>query len=176
MSSDAFTVLLTPSQIQHRVHELATEIDAAYAADEVLHLVSVLKGGFIFLADLCRMLRHPLTIDFMAATSYGTEKESSGDVRLIKDLDASIEGRHVVLVEAIIDTGRTVAWVQRQLRARGPRTLRTVCLLNKPARRKVEVAIDHVGFTIENRFVIGYGLDYGERYRELPYVAVLDAS
>lgn len=175
MPSDAFTVLLTPSQIQHRVHELASEIDAAYAAHEVLHLVSVLKGGFIFLADLSRALRHPLTIDFMAVKRYGSETESSRDIRLTKDLDASMEGRDVVLVEDIIDTGRTVSWVQRYLRARGPRTLRTVCLLDKPARRQVDVAIDHVGFTIENRFVIGYGLDYGERYRELPYVAALDA-
>ena len=139
-----------------------------------LHLVAVLKGAFVFLADLVRHLGPPLSMDFLAVASYGDARVSSGEVRLLKDLDLAINGRDVIIVEDIVDSGRTLAYVHEVLRARGPRTLRTACLLDKPARREVTVPVEYVGFAIEDRFVVGYGLDDRERFRDLPYLAVLD--
>ena len=139
-----------------------------------VHLVGVLKGAFVFLADLVRQMPDPVTCDFIAVSSYGTGQTSSGEVQLTKDLDTSLQGRHVVLVEDIVDTGRTLAYLQALLRARDPRVLRTACLLDKPARRSVDVRIDYVGFTVADRFVVGYGLDWAERYRNLPYLGVVD--
>jgi len=168
------TVMISADDIQKRVQELAAEIRKDYPADEGLHLVSVLKGAFIFLGDLIRALDRQVTIDFMAVSSYGKDTSSSGEVRLLKDLDSGLEGRNVIIVEDIVDTGLTLAYLQEILHARGPKTIRTACLLSKPSRRVVNVKVDYVGFTIEDRFVVGYGLDYAEQYRNLPYLGALD--
>ena len=134
----------------------------------------MLKGAFLFLGDLIRAMEGDVTIDFMACSSYGAGTTSSGEVRLSKDLDSGLEGRDVIIVEDIVDTGLTLHYLQDILLARGPRSLRTACLLSKPSRRKIDVTIDYVGFTIEDRFVVGYGLDYAEQYRNLPYIGVLE--
>ncbi len=170
------TILLSAEQIQQRVRELGEEISRDYPADADLHLVCVLKGAFMFLGDLIRALNRQVTIDFMAVSSYAKGTTSSGEVRLVKDLDTGLQGRNVIIVEDIVDTGLTLNYLQEILRAREPRTLRTACLLNKPSRRVVEVDVDYIGFTIEDRFVVGYGLDYGEKYRNLPYITVIQAS
>ena len=170
----ALTVLLTADQVHDRVLELAAEINASYPAGRVTHLVSVLKGGFIFLADLVRALDRPVTIDFVTVASYGTGTRSSGIVTLATDLEIGITDRDVLIVEDIVDTGQTLSWLLDTFRTRHPRSLRTVSLLDKSSRRTVEVGIEHVGFTIEDRFVVGYGLDYAEQFRHLPYVAVFD--
>jgi hypoxanthine phosphoribosyltransferase len=167
-------VLISTDEIQKRVHELAEEINRDYPEDAQLHLVSVLKGAFMFLGDLIRAMHRPVSIDFMAVSSYGKSTSSSGEVRLLKDLDSGLEGRNVIIVEDIVDTGLTLAYLQEILHARGPKTLKTACLLSKPSRRAVDVKVDYIGFTIEDRFVVGYGLDYADQYRNLPYLAVLD--
>src|SRR6476659_7438820 len=169
-------VLLDAATIQARVRELAAEIDADYPADEGLHLVCVLKGGFVFMADLVRAMGPRVTLDFIAVSSYATGTKSSGEVRMLKDLDSGLEGRHVIIIEDIVDTGLALTYLQEILRARPPKTLRTACLLSKPTRRLVDVEVEYIGFTIEDRFVVGYGLDYGEKYRSLPYIAVLDGE
>ena len=166
-------VLLSQDEIRKRVEELAGEISADCPTGEEVHLVCVLKGGFVFLSDLVRSLKARLTLDFIALSSYGRGTKSSGEVRLIKDVDHALEGRHVIIVEDIVDTGLTLHYLQEILRARSPKSLRTACLLSKPSRRQVEVAVEYIGFTIDDRFVVGYGLDYDEHYRELPYIAVL---
>lgn len=166
-------VLLSEDQIQKRIEALAAEISADYPSGAEIHLVCVLKGGFVFLSDLVRSLKARVTLDFIALSSYGRGTKSSGEVRLIKDVDHALEDRHVIIVEDIVDTGLTLHYLQEILRARSPKSLRTACLLSKPSRRQVEVPVEYVGFTIEDRFVVGYGLDYDERYRELPYIAVL---
>jgi hypoxanthine phosphoribosyltransferase len=164
--------LISPEVLRDRILELAHEIRADFEGED-LHLVCVLKGAFLFLADLIRAMDGRVTIDFIALSSYGGGTTSSGEVRLIKDLDYGLEGRHVVIVEDIVDTGLTLHYLQEILRARNPRSLRTACLLNKPSRRQIEVQVDHIGFTIEDQFVVGYGLDYSEQYRNLPYIGVL---
>jgi len=166
-------VLLSQDQIQARIKELATEISADYPPDEEIHLICVLKGGFVFLSDLVRALKSRVTLDFIALSSYGKGTKSSGEVRLLKDVDHALEDRHVIVVEDIVDTGLTLHYLQEILRARSPKSLRTACLLSKPSRRQVEVTVEYIGFTIEDHFVVGYGLDYDERYRGLPYIAVL---
>ena len=168
------TVLLTVDQVRDRVRELAAEINRSYPVGRDPHLVSVLKGGFVFLADLVRALDRPVTIDFVAVASYGTGTRSSGVITLTKDLEIGIADRDVLIVEDIVDTGQTLSWLLDSFEARHPRSLRTVSLLDKRSRRTVEVGIEHVGFTIEDRFVVGYGLDYAEQFRHLPYIAVLD--
>ena len=161
------TVLLTADEVRDRVRALAAEINTSYPAGRDPHLVSVLKGGFIFLADLVRALDRPVTIDFVAIASYGTGTRSSGVITLTltKDLEIGIADRDVLIVEDIVDTGQTLSWLLDSFRARHPRSLRTVSLLDKRSRRTVEVGIEHVGFTIEDRFVVGYGLDYAEHLR-----------
>jgi len=166
--------MISAADIQARVRELAQEIQRDYAEDAQLHLVSVLKGGFIFLGDLIRSMNRQVSIDFMAVSSYGKSTTSSGEVRVLKDLDSGLEGRNVIIVEDIVDTGLTLAYLQEILHARSPKTLKTACLLSKPSRRVVDVKVDYIGFTIEDRFVVGYGLDYAEQYRNLPYLAMLD--
>jgi hypoxanthine phosphoribosyltransferase len=141
-----------------------------------VHLIAVLKGAFVFLSDLARALPGHCSLDFMAVSSYGTATSSSGQVQLLKDLGAGIEGRDVVIVEDIVDTGLTLTYLQEILRARVPRRLRTACLLSKPSRRKVSVKVDYVGFEIEDKFVVGYGLDYAEHYRNLPYIGILNSA
>lgn len=167
-------ILLSAAQIQKRIGELATEIRRDISGD--LHLVAVLKGAFMFLSDLVRQMDGRVSLDFMALSSYGQGTTSSGEVRLLKDLDSTLDGRNVVIVEDIVDTGVTLTYLQEILRARNPRLLRTACLLSKPSRRKVDVKVEYIGFTIEDRFVVGYGLDYAEQYRQLPYIAVLDSE
>ena len=167
-------VLLSADQIQDRIRELGAEIERDYPAGDEIHLVGVLKGGFMFMADLVRAMSARVTLDFIAVSSYQRSTRSSGEVRMLKDLDSGLEGRHVIIVEDIVDTGLTLTYLQDILRARAPRTLRTACLLSKPSRRKVEVKVEYVGFTIEDHFVVGYGLDYAERYRSLGHIAVLD--
>src|SRR5882762_11832121 len=165
-------VLISADEIQQRVRELAQEIHRDHP--DGVHLVCVLKGAFVFLADLARHLSGEATLDFMAVSSYGMSTKSSGQVQVLKDLDAGIEGRDVVIVEDIVDTGLTLTYLQDILRARGPRTLKTACLLSKPSRRRVDVVVEYIGFTIEDRFVVGYGLDYAEEHRNLPYIAIME--
>ena len=167
-------VLLDADTIQARISALASEIERDYPADEEIHLVCVLKGGFMFMADLVRAMSHRVSLDFIAVSSYAKSTKSSGEVRMLKDLDSGLQGRHIVIVEDIVDTGLTLTYLQEILRARAPKTLRTACLLNKPSRRQVDVVVEYIGFTIEDHFVVGYGLDYAEKYRNLPYIAVLN--
>jgi len=164
-------ILLTERQIQARVAEMASQIRRDFPDD--LHFVAVLKGAFVFLSDLIRQIDGHASLDFMAVSSYAKSTTSSGQVRLLKDLDTSLDGRNVVIVEDIVDTGLTLTYLQDILRARNPKTLRTACLLSKPSRRKVDVQVEYIGFEIEDRFVVGYGLDYAEKYRNLPSIAVL---
>ena len=166
----AMNVLISADDIQRRVHALAQEIHRDHP--DGVHLVCVLKGAFVFLADLSRQLPET-TLDFMAVSSYGTSTKSSGQVQVLKDLGSPVEGRDVVIVEDIVDTGLTLTYLQDIIRARSPRHLRTACLLSKPSRRKIDVKVEYVGFTIEDKFVVGYGLDYAEQYRNLPYIAVI---
>jgi hypoxanthine phosphoribosyltransferase len=163
--------LLTADQIDVRVAEMAAEIRHDFP--DGLHLVAVLKGAFMFLSDLVRHMEGHVSLDFMALSSYAKGTTTSGEVRLLKDLDTTLDGKNVVIVEDIVDTGLTLNYLQDILRARNPRSLRTACLLSKPSRRKTDVKVEYIGFTIEDRFVVGYGLDYGERYRNLPHIAVL---
>jgi hypoxanthine phosphoribosyltransferase len=165
-------ILVQRDDLTHRVRELAAEISRDYKGRD-LFLVGVLKGAVFFLSDLMRHLEVPCEVDFMAVSSYGSSTDSSGVVRILKDLDAPIEGREVLIVEDIVDSGLTLSYLLRTLRARNPASLEVCALLTKPERRKVELPIKYVGFEIPNRFAIGYGLDHGERFRNLPYVAVL---
>ena len=166
-------ILVQRDDLEHRVKELAAEISRDYAYRELL-LIGVLKGAVFFLADLMRQLDLPLEMDFMAVSSYGNATDSSGVVRILKDLDAPIEGRDVLIVEDIVDSGLTLSYLFRMLGARSPASLEVCALLTKPDRREVDMPIRYVGFEIPNRFAIGYGLDHAERYRNLPYVAVLN--
>lgn len=167
--------LLTADAIEARIRELAREIVTDHPAGAEIHLVGVLKGGFMFMADLVRAMDANVTLDFMAVSSYGKGTTSSGEVRVLKDVDSKLEGRHVIIVEDIVDTGLTLKYMQEILHARGPKTLRTACLLSKPSRRKIQVPVEYIGFTIEDKFVVGYGLDFAEQYRNLPYIGVLKA-
>jgi hypoxanthine phosphoribosyltransferase len=169
-------VLLAAEQIEARIRELGAEIERDYPVGEEIHLVGVLKGGFMFMADLIRAMSARVTLDFIAVSSYQRSTRSSGEVRMLKDLDSGLEGRHVIIVEDIVDTGLTLTYLQDILRARSPRTLRTACLLSKPSRRQVEVKVEYIGFTIEDQFVVGYGLDYAEKYRSLGHIAVLEGA
>ena len=164
-------ILLSDEQIRKRVAEMAAAIRRDFPDD--LHLIAVLKGAFVFLSDLVRHTPGHVSLDFMAVSSYAKSTTTSGQVRLLKDLDTSLDGRNVVIVEDIVDTGLTLTYLQDILRARNPRQLRTACLLSKPSRRQVDVKVEYIGFDIEDKFVVGYGLDYAEQYRNLPYIAVL---
>jgi hypoxanthine phosphoribosyltransferase len=167
-------ILLSGEQIQKRVAELAREIRRDFPDD--LHLVAVLKGAFVFLSDLARQMPGHVSLDFMAVSSYAKGTTSSGEVKVLKDLDTTLDGRNVVIIEDIVDTGLTLTYLQEILRARAPRSLRTACLLSKPSRRKIDVKVEYIGFTIEDRFVVGYGLDFAEQYRNLPYIGVLEPA
>jgi len=165
-------ILLSEAQIQKRVREMALEIRRDFPDD--LHVIAVLKGAFIFLSDLARAMPGHVSLDFMAVSSYAKGTTSSGEVKMVKDLETPLDGRNVVIVEDIVDTGLTLSYLQKILSERHPKSLRTACLLSKPSRRKVDVAVEYIGFTIEDRFVVGYGLDYAEGYRNLPHIAVLE--
>ena len=175
LNDDIAEVLVDEVSIHRRVHELGRMISREYAGKDLV-LVSVLKGSIVFMADLIRAITIPHEIDFMATSSYGRGTSSSGAVRILKDLNTSIEGRNVVVVEDIIDSGHTLSYLLRILHERQPATLRILALLDKPARREVDIDVDWIGFSIPNEFVVGYGLDYGETYRNLPYIGVLKPS
>ena len=175
LSKDVERVLFSEAQLRQRVAEIAAEIDRDYAGREPL-LVSVLRGSFVFMADLVRQIHLSCTVDFMAVSSYGSGTESSGQVRIIKDLSEHIEGRDVIVVEDILDSGNTLSYLLQILQARKPASVRLCTLLDKPSRRLKPVELHYAGFSIPDYFVVGYGLDYNERYRNLPYIGVLRPS
>lgn len=172
MGDDLERVLLTEQQLGERLDEIAARIDADYAGQDLL-LVGVLKGAVMVMADLARRLHTPISMDWMAVSSYGSGTKSSGVVRILKDLDADLTGRHVLIVEDIIDSGLTLSWLLSNLRSRGPASVEIATMLRKPDAAKVEVDVRYVGFDIPNEFVVGYGLDYAEKYRNLPFVGTL---
>ena len=174
MDEDVAQVLLTEEQIRARVAELGAQISQDYAGKDLM-LVCILKGANVFLADLCRQITLPLSYDFVAVSSYGADTKSSGVVRILKDLDESVESKHVLVVEDIVDTGLTLrlSYLLENLRSRRAASVKICTLLDKPSRRRVEVPVDYCGFTVEDRFVVGYGLDYAGLYRNLPYIGVL---
>ena len=173
LANDIAKILITREQLNQRIGELAETISRDYEGKDLI-LVCVLKGGVVFLSDLVRAIRIPHQMDFMAVSSYGGARtESSGVVRIMMDLKMSIEGRDVLIVEDIVDTGRTLSYITENLRTRAPASLKICTLLNKPSRREVQVKVDYVGFDIPNEFVIGYGLDFNEIYRNLPFIGVL---
>lgn len=166
------SVLISERDIAAKVSELAARVDADYAGREIL-LVGVLKGAVMFMADFARALHTPVSMEFMAVTSYGSSTSSSGVVRILKDLDREIADKHVLVVEDVIDSGLTLSWLLRNMRSRGPASVEVVALLRKPEAAKVNVHVRYVGFDIASDFVVGYGLDYAERYRDLPFVGLL---
>ena len=168
--------LYSAEQIRARVTELAASLDSRFAENDTLHVVAVLKGSFVFLADLIRAMRRPLTVDFVRMASYGSATTTSGEPRLIQGAATDLCDRHVVIVDDILDTGLTVQALQRHVLAARPRSLSTVVLLDKPARRRVQASVDLVGFTIDDQFVVGYGMDCSEAHRQLPFLAVLTPS
>ncbi len=172
LDADIDEVLISEAAIRDRIGELAKEIDADYADRELL-LVGVLKGAAMFMSDLARALDRPSTMEFMAVSSYGSGTQSSGVVRILKDLDRDISGEHVLIVEDIIDSGLTLSWLLKNLSSRTPASIAIVTLLRKPEAVKVDISVNYVGFDIPNEFVVGYGLDYAERYRDLPYIGRL---
>ena len=173
LRDDVAEVLIDEKRLKARILELAQRIEADYQEVENPLLLCVLKGAFIFLSDLTRLLDMPHEVDFMAISSYGSGTTSSGAVRIVLDLKEDIAGRHVLIVEDIIDSGRTLAYMRRNLLARSPASLRICTLLNKPTRRAVEVPVDYTGFDIPDEFVVGYGLDFAQHYRNFPFIAVL---
>jgi len=172
MTADLQEVLLSKEQIDQRVREIGRQISRDYAGRDLV-VVGILKGAIIFLSDLVREISVPVTLDFVATSSYGDSSISSGAVRILKDLEGGIEGRDVLIVEDIVDTGLTLLYLLQNLRSRNPASLKVCTLLDKPERRTVEITPDYLGFSIPNAFVVGYGLDYAEKYRNLPYIAVL---
>jgi len=165
-------VIITEDEIAAKVRELAAAVDVDYAGREIL-LVGVLKGAVMFMADFARALKTPVSMDFMAVSSYGSSTSSSGVVRILKDLDREIADKHVLVVEDVIDSGLTLSWLLRNMSSRGPASVEVVALLRKPEAAKVNVPVKYVGFNIASEFVVGYGLDYAERYRDLPFVGLL---
>ena len=176
LNADIDHVLIDETALKMRINEMAAEITADYEGIEDLLLICVLKGGYIFLSDLSRAIERPHAIDFMGISSYGSGTRSSGAVQIIMDLKEPIVGRHVLIVEDIIDSGRTLDYMRRNLLARSPASLRICSLLNKPSRREIDVHVEYIGFNIPDEFVVGYGLDFDEVYRNLPYIAVLKPS
>ncbi len=166
-------VLIDEARLQARIQEMADQITADYNGEEDLLLICVLKGSYMFLADLSRALKRPHTLDFMGVSSYGSGTQSSGAVQIIMDLKQPINGRNILIVEDIIDSGHTLDYMRRTLLARNPASLRICSLLNKPSRREIDVPVEYIGFDIPDEFVVGYGLDFDELYRNLPFIAVL---
>jgi hypoxanthine phosphoribosyltransferase len=166
-------VLLNEETIMRRVAEMGAEITRDYQGKDLV-TICILRGGVIFMADLVKQIKIPVSIDFMAVSSYGLSTKSSGIVRILKDLDDDIEGKDVLIVEDIVDTGLTLHYLVDYLKSRGPKSVKVCCFLDKPSRRKVDVPIDYLGFEIPDKFVVGYGLDYAQKYRNLPYLSILD--
>ena len=175
MHQDIESVLMSEETLRKRVQELGAAISQDYAGKEIL-MVGVLRGAFVFMADLARAITIPLAIDFMAVSSYGASTSSSGVVRIIKDFDENEEGKHILIVEDIIDSGLTLKYLYNQILSRKPASVKICTLLDKPERRKADVPVDYNGFSIPDAFVVGYGLDYAERYRNLPYIGILKPS
>lgn len=172
MLNDVESVLLSAEELAKRIEEIGAEITADYAGKEIL-MIGVLRGAVVFMADLARAIKVPVAIDFMAVSSYGSGTSSSGVVRILKDLDEDVAGKHVLVVEDIIDSGLTLNYLLDNLKSRKPASIKLCTLLNKPERRKVNVQIDYNGFDVPDYFVIGYGLDYAEKYRNLPFIGIL---
>ena len=172
LEQDIERVLFTEEELKDRVAEIAARIDKDYAGKEPM-LISVLRGSFIFMADLARAITLPCTVDFMAVSSYGSGTTSSGQVKITKDLSESIEGRDIIVVEDILDSGNTLSYLFQLLQARHPASVRLCTLLDKPSRRTKPITADYTGFTVDDLFVVGYGLDYAEKYRNLPYIGIL---
>jgi hypoxanthine phosphoribosyltransferase len=175
-ASHRLQILIPHDRIAQRVREIAADISRDYRDVPDLHLIGVLKGAFVFMADLVRALDRPITMDFMAVSSYADGTTSSGEVRVLKDLDSALQGRHVLIVEDIIDTGLTLQYLRGILGTREPRSLRTACLLSKPTRRTIDVSVEYIGFEIEDQFVVGYGLDRDGLYRNLPDIVILGSG
>ncbi len=171
--SEHIEVLVTKEDVEKRISEMADEINRAYAGKS-LHLVCVLKGGAFFMCELAKHLNMPVSLDFMSVSSYGSATKSSGVVKIVKDLDEPIKDKDVLVVEDIVDSGRTLSYLMEMLRDRGPKSLHLCTLLDKPERRVVEVNVDYTGFQIPDKFVVGYGLDYDQHYRNLPYIGVVE--
>ena len=171
--AEKIRVMYSEEEVTARIQEIADQINRDFEGKEV-HLVGILRGGSFFMCDLAKRILLPVTIDFMSASSYGMSTTSSGVVKIVKDLEESIVGRNVIVVEDIIDTGRTLSYLLEMLKERGPESLKLCTLLNKPERRVVDVNIDYNGYTIPDEFVVGYGLDYAQRYRNLPYIGVVE--
>ena len=167
--------LITQRQIEKRIKELGTKITADYEGKELV-MICLLKGAYVFFADLVRNIHIPVEVDFMMVSTYGARASSSGVVKIISDLSSSIKGKDVLLVEDIVDSGLTLSYLYKTMKAKKPRSLKLCVLLDKVERRKYEIPIDYIGFTVPNKYVIGYGLDYQDKYRNLPYIAVLDVS
>lgn len=172
MLQDIQEIIFTPEEIQAKIKELGGKIARDYAGKELL-MIGVLRGAVIFMADLARAIDIPVAMDFMAVSSYGTATHTSGVVRILKDLNESAEGRHILVVEDIIDSGLTLHYLLDIIKSRNPASVKLCTLLSKPERRKTEVQVDYTGFTIPDAFVVGYGLDYAERYRNLPFIGIL---
>ena len=172
MKEDVLRVLLSEDEIREKVRELGGKITADYKNSNLM-LVTVLKGAVVFLADLMRQIDVPAEIDFMVVSSYGSGVKSSGVVKIVKDLDVPLAGKDILIVEDILDSGLTLSYIKELLESRGPRSIRIATLLDKPSRRKVDPQADYIGFSVPDEFVIGYGLDYDEKYRNLPYIGIL---
>ena len=173
--SERISVLLSEAEVDRRIQEIGEQISRDYEGRQV-HLVCVLKGGSFFMCELAKRITVPVSLDFMSVSSYGMDTKSSGIVRIVKDLDDSLKDKDVIIVEDIVDSGRTLSYLMEMLRDRVPRSLRLCTLLDKPERRLVEVKVDYTGFQIPDKFVVGYGLDYAQKYRNLPYIGVVEVD
>ena len=171
--ADKIRVLLTEEEVNKKISEVAAQINKDYEGKEV-HLICILKGGVFFTCELAKRLTIPVSLDFMSVSSYGSDTKSSGVVKIVKDLDESLKGKNVIVVEDIVDSGRTLSYLLEMLKDRGPESLRLCTLLDKPDRRVIDVNVDYTGFQIPDEFVVGYGLDYDQRYRNLPYIGVVE--
>lgn len=173
--AEKIRVLLSESEVDKRIQEIGKQISQDYEGKEV-HLVCVLKGGSFFMCELSKRITVPVSLDFMSVSSYGADTESSGVVKIIKDLDEPLQDKNVIVVEDVVDSGRTLSYLLENLKNRGPKTLKLCTLLDKPQRRVVDVSVDYKGFEIPDEFVVGYGLDYAQKYRNLPYIGVVEFS
>ncbi len=171
--AEKVSVLLSEEEVDKRIQEIGEQISKDYAGEQV-HLVCVLRGGVFFLCELAKRITVPVSLDFMSVSSYGSDTKSSGVVKIVKDLDDSLAGKNVIVVEDIVDSGRTLSYLLEMLKDRGPKSMRLCTLLDKPERRVVDVKVDYTGFQIPDEFVVGYGLDYAQKYRNLPYIGVVE--